>query len=343
MARTFSVLCSSLCVCAHTNTARSDIAAALLVDDECFSDGDSTCALELAQLRAVQLPEVALAVAAGSADPDQSLGTDKYGHPSWLPSCRTIFLDVGSSLGVNVRKLFESNRYPGSSLLPYFTKYIGSQGWRRAAAEKSGLCALGLEPSPEHQAHLQRLQGAYSNQGWNVHFYPFAAWNADGSAAFTAAAKHPPQPGDEQMGGGHLTMGGGDDEAAQSVRTVDFARFLKSLPVAVDLMVIDIEGGEYEVLARLMQQNSLCQSSVKRALVEAHNWGDVTHWGKADAFVEGVHPRSYLAMAQHIAELKALGFCAPSNVTELSEFNDLMFTSDVDDWFGAKEKEDGVA
>ena len=78
---------------------------------------------------------------------------DAYGSlPKWIPNCRKIFLDLGANIGVTVKKLFEPNRYPESTTLPYFRKTFGYQ-WLRQSVRKfpNRLCALGFEPNPIHQ------------------------------------------------------------------------------------------------------------------------------------------------------------------------------------------------
>merc|ERR1719223_2219817 len=89
-----------------------------------------------------------------------------YGHPSWLSSCRHIFLDVGSNRGVQVRKFFEPHKYPKAKLPKEFDAAFGAPPLRTAPAESSGLCVLGLEPNPEHMERLKAIESAYEGRGW---------------------------------------------------------------------------------------------------------------------------------------------------------------------------------
>ena len=112
---------------------------------------------------------------------------DAYGRslPKWIPNCRKIFLDLGANIGVTVKKLFEPNRYPESTTLPYFRKTFGYQ-WLRQSVRKfpNRLCALGFEPNPIHQKRLKDLEKEYSNKNWNVHFFSDAVSNVDGKVTF---------------------------------------------------------------------------------------------------------------------------------------------------------------
>merc|ERR1719201_959030 len=65
-----------------------------------------------------------------------------------------------------------------------------------------------------------------------------------------------------------------DTEGTDKVRTVNAAEFVNSLPEgSVKLVVMDIEGAEYETLAQMMQENVLCANVVNRLLIETHGWG----------------------------------------------------------------------
>jgi len=297
----------------------ADIAAALDADDMC-SEGGHSCALELAQLRAS-----ALSV---TNEPD-------YGHPAWLSSCKKIFLDLGSSSGVNVRMLYEPEKYAGASLVKSLEKTFGTAEKRKVNSDSSGLCALGLEPNPSHGERLKKLQESYEAKGWHAHFYPLAAWKGDGYMAFNTTAKHRGSDGATDAGA-HLSMKSSQwpGEKELMVRTANLSAFVRSLPVPVSLAVMDIEGSEYEVLAQLMQRATLCRNFIEKTLVQPHDSGEITQWGKADSFAAGTHPRSFTAIQQRLDQVSKFQWCAPNGVSEIGEFYDSSFSQDVDDKFG---------
>merc|ERR1719183_2265762 len=258
-----------------------------------------------------------------------------YEHPDWLSSCKQIFVDLGSNIGVNVRKLYEPEKYHGAKLLPELEKAFGSSADRRSP--ESGLCALDFEPNPEHQERLAKIEDAYTQHGFKVHFYPYAAWRSDGFMALNTTGKREPSSTDKSSEGAHLSMKSVQWPGAKDimVRTVDMANFVQTLPTgSVKLMLMDIEGSEYETLAQLMQKKVMCQGTVDTALVDAHGWGEITHWGDASSFVQGVHPRSYKAVHQRIQQLLDFDWCKPGKVTAVGSMDDETYSNDVDENFG---------
>jgi len=256
-----------------------------------------------------------------------------YAHPVWLRSCSSILLDLGSNNGVNIRKLYEPEKYGGAKVLPYFDEVFGHSHARQVPASKTGLCALGLEPNPEHHDRLKMVQKAYKEQGWNVHFYPFASWSKDGFMALNMTGKKEPPTASKVGEGSHLSMRSLSWAESREVttRTVDIAAFIKSLPDhSVKLMIMDIEGAEYQSLAQLMQKNVLCHKTVQKALIAAHPWGEIAHWGDNSTFHVGVHPRSYSAIRQRMDQMKDYEWCAPGKVTDVLEFDDSMYSEDVE-------------
>ena len=251
----------------------------------------------------------------------------KFSHPDWLQGCKSIFLDLGSNNGVNIRKLYEPEKYGGAKLLPYLLEKFGQPAARRGQGSKTGLCALGLEPNPQRHGRLQMVQQSYQQQGWNVHFYPFAAWSTDGFMPLNTTGKKKPASQLKAGEGSHLST---RSVGPMQTRTVDLAAFINSLPAqSVKLMTMDIEGAEYQNLAQLIQKNVLCQTTVQKALVAAHPWGEIEHWGDNSTFHVGVHPRSFLAVRQRVEQLKEYEWCAPGKVTEVGELDDSMYSQDL--------------
>lgn len=281
-----------------------------------------------------------------SAEREQAGGVS-YAHPSWLPSCRRIFLDVGSNRGVQVRKFFEPQKYPKAPLLDQFDEVFGAPLTRTAPSETTGLCVLGLEPNPEHGERLEALQEAYTSRGWHVHFYPFAAWNAEGHMGFNKTSVRGNKEDGVVFSGGHLGFDKREMEAVDAggsiddylVRTIDLAEFVSTLPVGVvvELMKMDIEGAEYETLSSMLKAGLLCGSHIRKALIECHAWGKVNEWaakgGHALAPLPApMHPRSFQAIQVRLRSLNKTGECA-GPVMAISELDDETFLKDVDNDF----------
>lgn len=195
-------------------------------------------------------------------------------HPAWLHECKQIYFDTGSNIGVQIRKLYEPSKYPGALVLSLFDRVFGNVSHRSLPASTTGLCALGMEPNPNHQERLAAVEAAYLKKGWNVHFYPFAAAFEDGIAEFEVndSSTH------EDWGAG---LDGGDHKGNRQVNvtTVDFGRFIQSLPKgSIVLMKMDIEGGEYDALASMSRHQVACREWVPRMFIEVHGFGSLDHW-----------------------------------------------------------------
>mmetsp|Transcript_143423 Transcript_143423/g.248243 ORF Transcript_143423/g.248243 Transcript_143423/m.248243 type:complete len:333 (+) Transcript_143423:98-1096(+) len=201
----------------------------------------------------------------------------RYDHPSWLESCRSIYLDVGSNIGVQVRKLFEPGLYPDAAVLPLFAEQFGPPEKRCGPARDTGLCALGFEPNPLWHSRLMSLAMAYEDKGWRVHFYPFAAGYEDSTVNFTVDAEHQNMDWGATVADlkeGHLRA-----KVNVTAMSLDFGRFLKSLPLhTIRLMKLDIEGSEWNVVASMAAHGVLCAEHIQEAFIEVHDSGNTVHW-----------------------------------------------------------------
>jgi FkbM family methyltransferase len=241
-----------------------------------------------------------------------------YGHPSWISSCRAIYLDVGSNVGVQIRKFFEPQKYPKATMLPYFDRSFGVASNRTMASNQTGICALGLEPARQHQERLQQIQAAYLSKGWNVQFYPYAAWKQEDTKLFWV---DPSGESKSQQGWNSMLANDLDEshEHQYSVRTVNLSDFIESLPVqSVKLMKMDIEGSEYETLACMIKTNTLCE--IPEVMIEAHSWGtNLDEWNG---------PTTYEEISKRINELPC------ESRAQVSNLDDESYVQDVDDAFG---------
>ena len=80
-----------------------------------------------------------------------------------------ISQDVGSNVGIQVRKLFEPKLYPDANVLSVFDSYFGpvaSDGRRNET-----ICAVGFEPNPRHTPKLKAVEDAHRACGWRTFFY----------------------------------------------------------------------------------------------------------------------------------------------------------------------------
>ena len=91
---------------------------------------------------------------------------------SILDGCYHVFIDVGSNIGVQIRKLFEPNKLPNSKLHTIFNANFGTIRERRIAGFQRNrvVCAIGIEPNSHHTQYLKRVEKGYNKCGWKVMF-----------------------------------------------------------------------------------------------------------------------------------------------------------------------------
>ena len=172
-------------------------------------------------------------------------------------SCsRGIYLDVGSNIGVQVRKLYEPAKYEGAGVLPIFEQAFGP-------SRRCRVCAIGFEPNPRHSARLNLVEHHLNRAGLRVMFFRAAAGAVDGEISLhfgTAKSAF------EDAGASALGLGRYRGTASVQVRQIRLARILMHIkrlqasatPKAPLLMKLDIEGSEWTVIPDLMVSKSFC-------------------------------------------------------------------------------------
>jgi hypothetical protein len=60
----------------------------------------------------------------------------------WSNCSQGIYLDIGTNLGVQLRKLYDPQQFPNATVLPVFDKMFGMQ--------RKGVCAVGVEANVHH-------------------------------------------------------------------------------------------------------------------------------------------------------------------------------------------------
>ena len=68
-----------------------------------------------------------------------------------VDGCYHVYLDIGSNIGVQVRKLYQPELYPGAEISNVFNEHFGDTSVRNS----SDICAVGFEPNPDHTKRLK--------------------------------------------------------------------------------------------------------------------------------------------------------------------------------------------
>jgi len=213
--------------------------------------------------------------------------------------CQSAYLDVGTNIGVQIRKLFEPQKYKSSKVRAIFDKYYGKS--------RCNVCAFGFEPNPRHSKRLDGLQSKLRDAGAAVHIFQAAASDNDGLARFI----YPSYDKYGWQGANIIGSRHGHRPTTRAVivnvRTLDLARIVRVIREAMDnnggergniLAKIDIEGAEYAVLPHLLHQDVLCKE-IDGAYIEWH----AGHFAHVDNVTRKVTPK--IPMDNHFKELKA--------------------------------------
>lgn len=165
--------------------------------------------------------------------------------------CELIYIDLGTNVGVQIRKLYEPELYPKAKIAPYFEKYFGSR--------RADVCSFGFEPNPAHALTLRRLVKAYNRMGWRVKIFENAVGSSKGKLPFLRQEEDTKN----REWGARLAKKGETSNVLVDVIDVNewfsrevLGRHSKALPTIV--MKVDIEGGDMALLSSLVYRGFYC-------------------------------------------------------------------------------------
>ena len=239
----------------------------------------------------------------------QSVSVGEGFKPFDFSYCDNIFLDVGSNVGVQIRKLFEPEKYRSAPFIEVFDKLFPGH---KASNKRS--CGIGFEANPNHAQRHRDIESAYSRKGWKMHIYsPVAVSNEDDFLdfyidpistkvgervnsevekirRFGAASSVIPKVYRKKgkvMGVQTANIFADDEKVTAKsfgekrlnsvlVKAVDLSRVLKPICHAklsrniTIIMKMDIEQSEYIVLPKLLMDGTLC--CIDNLFIEWHSW-----------------------------------------------------------------------
>ena len=175
--------------------------------------------------------------------------------------CTAAYLDVGTNIGVQLRKLFEPHRFEGAPVLPVFSAAFGDDRCR--------VCAVGIEPNPRHARRLDVLESKLTAAGFGVLVLRGAATTEMSTVQLALPAKgwNEGIDLDARLGGLEAPQQR-NAFAARGAELVnvtgfDLAAVIRHVHAQLPaphrlLMKVDVEGHEYELLPRLLSTGALC-------------------------------------------------------------------------------------
>lgn len=166
--------------------------------------------------------------------------------------CRKWYVDIGSNIGVQVRKLYEPHKYPNAPILPIFRDYLTVQNIH------TDLCVVGFEMNPAHTQRLQYLEKTYTETcKYKVTFVTDTAVSLyNGNASFWSDEAY------EFQEWGASTVKNWNKGKAIQVKAIDLQSYLRKYVLSTSpdtiVMKMDIEGSEQSVLPSLLASGILC-------------------------------------------------------------------------------------
>eukprot|EP01084_Bolivina_argentea_P285748 490082_1 len=187
-------------------------------------------------------------------------------------NCENIYIDLGSNIGVQTRKLFEPEKYPNSTVLSHYDITFGSVTKRR-----KNCCSFGFEANPKHFDRLHEIEQCYNKKGWRTKFYILAVWiNDDDTIEIHTDDENKYEDWGAGIIGGEQYGRPNQQGKIFNVKTIDIAKWIKTVieinnPKNV-FVKMDIEGSEFMVLPRLAASGILCEKYINTMVMELHRW-----------------------------------------------------------------------
>jgi hypothetical protein len=183
--------------------------------------------------------------------------------------CKHLYIDMGSNIGVQMRKVYQPSGYPGAKVEPTFSRFFGSNNNRK------DVCTIGFEANLHHTSRLLELQYNYRNASYPcVIFTETAVSNKIGTVEFFLDPLAKPEKhewGATAVACNERVKACPDAKNRASALAIDMNQFLhnvyslwtstSSYASTKDHKIVakmDIEGSEFNVLPHMMLHGSIC-------------------------------------------------------------------------------------
>jgi len=170
--------------------------------------------------------------------------------------CQHLYLDMGTNIGVQPRKLVEPSCYPSSQGV--FKSVFG-----QAVIETKGVCIIGFEPNHNHRQRLEAVQKRLRNQGAVIRIFTgVAIGDAD---AYNVSFYSDHSYRRHEWGSGIIPAKGRHVSTAGGISVVSLHSILQAVKgyghIVRTLMKMDVEGSEYQAIAAAVGHGVFCSMS----------------------------------------------------------------------------------
>ena len=164
-----------------------------------------------------------------------NLPTEFVNHINFLTKDHLV-IDVGANIGM-------------------VSECLAKKGSKVISFEPNNKAFIELKKVAQRYSNIEVKHAAVGTQNKNVRLYMHKKTNSSKEDLTQASSLLTKKPNISK-------------EIYEDVKQIDFAEFLKSLKIKVELIKIDIEGYEIELINHLLDQNSL--QYVKKIYLETH-------------------------------------------------------------------------
>jgi hypothetical protein len=84
-----------------------------------------------------------------------------------LDGCGHVYIDMGTNIGIQIRKLYQPHLYPRAPVLPLFKEVFGNSS--------KDVCSVGFEANPVHDDYLKEFEQFCHQQNWRVKIFTSVA------------------------------------------------------------------------------------------------------------------------------------------------------------------------
>eukprot|EP00747_Dinoflagellata_sp_TGD_P221249 gnl/TRDRNA2_/TRDRNA2_93104_c0_seq2.p1 gnl/TRDRNA2_/TRDRNA2_93104_c0~~gnl/TRDRNA2_/TRDRNA2_93104_c0_seq2.p1 ORF type:complete len:331 (+),score=43.27 gnl/TRDRNA2_/TRDRNA2_93104_c0_seq2:1-993(+) len=211
----------------------------------------------------------------------QSLRVSVDKAPMLEDYCQHVYLDMGANLGVQVRKLFQPAEYQGANISKVFDKYFGGPDNRSKPSLESGICAIGIEANPHWVGRLKAVEEFSRRHEWHVQFLvPRVVHDVEGeNITFWIDDTYPIDIASSisrtQANLSHSKYGNTSRAIREvTVASLDIAAFINHTILSTRKKTVvakmDIEGSEYIVIPKMLEQGLLCKGNIDALIVTWH-------------------------------------------------------------------------